>query len=197
MTAARWPRSTATGSGGGRRRGRSRPAISSRVVVPVQSDGGSAPRSSHQGVTTRRRPKKIHNTVCVGADLDAVQRPEQGGAEPGRDRSGAAGTGQGGARAGRSSATRPGGGSAVPASAGRSSPSRPAGRAGGRRGERPRRLAKLGSAARWPGRGLRAGPVDAGRRTRSPRPGAGGPGLWSSEARSRGCGVEAWRRRLS
>ena len=29
LTAARWPRSTATGSGGGRRRGRSRPAISS------------------------------------------------------------------------------------------------------------------------------------------------------------------------
>lgn len=42
LTAARWPRSTATGSGGGRRRGRSRPAISSRVVVPVQSDGGSS-----------------------------------------------------------------------------------------------------------------------------------------------------------
>jgi len=38
LTAARWPRSTATGSGGGRRRGRSRPAISSRTVAPVQSE---------------------------------------------------------------------------------------------------------------------------------------------------------------
>jgi len=48
LTAARWPRSTATGSGGGRRRGRSRPAISSRAVAPVQSDGAFASKFENE-----------------------------------------------------------------------------------------------------------------------------------------------------
>ena len=50
LTAARWPRSTATGSGGGRRRGRSRPAISSRAVAPVQSDGAFASQFENENV---------------------------------------------------------------------------------------------------------------------------------------------------
>lgn len=53
LTAARWPRSTATGSGGGRRRGRSRPAISSRAVAPVQSDGAFASQFENENVQGR------------------------------------------------------------------------------------------------------------------------------------------------